>query len=677
MIPLYVFLTLASLGYIFTKSTSVPHARPAMPHRNETPSMDTVYHSTRADHVRRVEQENATSTFQRSLKPGGKVIGAVKSNLSGIEIPGDQFTHNNQTPFFGSKVRQNTNPDAMAPVMERFTGGFDDAIWKNKRETTPLFKPSDQLHHVNGAPNQTGDVFDRYQPGQIRNNERPFEQMLVGPGLGKGFSAQPTGGFQQYDREFYMPPTVDKLRVGTNPKATFEGRTVSGAGIGQRGQAARLDKNRADTYFENSEDRYFTTTGAEVAQAQRPEYEVKETNRFDTTKEYFGEAMAVTGKAQKLDPLVRDTNRQQLEEFGFRNADGDNFGKGEQFDFGKDAFDLPPNERDMTADRAYHGNLATTNKAQTAPLEDIFKNTRKEYIVQHPRQFGSLNPQFPDKITVKDPNDVARTTIKETNIHDATTGQLRGENKSIVYDPEEIAKRTIRETNGDVDVALNVSGGKYKGKVYDPDEAAKTTHKETLIDEKRNGSIQSMERRNAGFEVTDYTAPSTQKEHYSNKDYIGQAGTQLNAEGGYQVTEVYAPDTQKQFFSNKDHYGGAGAAEILRPMSKEDMRNARLNVLKEGTLAGRAPTQESVKVAAGTEKVKIKVKRIEADNVNPRSATNNKDNIKNEVLSSATAYNFTKQRNLTEEDHIERLDINTISSLRTNQYAMHSFFDAS
>ena len=112
-------------------------------------------------------------------------------------------------------------------------------------------------------------------------------------------------------------------------------------------------------------------------------------------------------------------------------------------------------------------------------------------------------------------------------------------------------------------------------------------------------------------------------------------------------------------------------------MSKEDMRNARLNILKEGTLLGREPTKESVKVAAGSEKVKIKVKRIDADNENPRATTNNMDNIKNEVLSSAKAYNFTKQRNLTERDHVERLDINTISSLRTNPYAMHSFFDAS
>ena len=33
----------------------------------------------------------------------------------------------------------------------------------------------------------------------------------------------------------------------------------------------------------------------------------------------------------------------------------------------------------------------------------------------------------PNKITVHDPNDIARTTIKETNIHDTRTGNVGNE----------------------------------------------------------------------------------------------------------------------------------------------------------------------------------------------------------------------------------------------------------
>ena len=48
---------------------------------------------------------------------------------------------------------------------------------------------------------------------------------------------------------------------------------------------------------------------------------------------------------------------------------------------------------------------------------------------------------------VHDPNDIARTTIKETNIHDTRSGNLQGPIKLKVYDPNDIARTTIKETN--------------------------------------------------------------------------------------------------------------------------------------------------------------------------------------------------------------------------------------
>ena len=39
---------------------------------------------------------------------------------------------------------------------------------------------------------------------------------------------------------------------------------------------------------------------------------------------------------------------------------------------------------------------------------------------------------MPPKITVKDPDDIARTTIKETTIHNTHDGFLSGNKKQIV-----------------------------------------------------------------------------------------------------------------------------------------------------------------------------------------------------------------------------------------------------
>lgn len=678
MLELYVFLTLASVGYLLTKNTSVPKDSRMLLHKNEVPSMNNIYESRYSAHTFNVEAAKARRAHSKSANPSAKVVGnmwreredpdVVKSMLSGVEIPRDDFKHNNQVPFFGSKVRQNTDPNAHAQVMERFTGGYDEDIWKNKREMEPLFKPSAEVGYVNGVPTQADVLLDRYEPGRIRNNERPFDPVNVGPGLDAGYNASGVGGYQQFERDFILPRTVDELRVATKPKETYEGRTLPGAGIGQRGKTGELNKNRADTFYVNTPDRYFTTTGSESRQAARAEYEVKETNRTDTSKAYVGAANAAS-KANKLDPLVRDTSRQQFDEYGLRNVGLDGYGKGADYDYGKETFDLPPNERDLTLERTYEGNVVRMVKERTAPVEDIFKNTRKEYTVQHPRQYGQLQPQFPDKITVKDPNDVARTTIKETNIHDTRlSGNFRANIKSVVYDPDEISRRTLRETTDEVETALNVAGER-KGKVYDPDMKARTTNKETLIDEKRNGNVERLEGRVGAYDYIDVEAPTTQKEFLSNSDYIGGGGATTGLEeGGYQVTNTVAPDTQKQFISDKDHYGAAGSVEFKRPMSQQDAGNARVNVLKEGTLARREPTRESVKVASGSEAVNVKVRKMEEDYLTNRT-THNQDNIRNAVL-SATAFTFTKERAVSELDHADRLDISTIKALNTNPYAI-------
>ena len=66
-------------------------------------------------------------------------------------------------------------------------------------------------------------------------------------------------------------------------------------------------------------------------------------------------------------------------------------------------------------------------------------------LESHKIQFGGRQSQLP----AYDPNDIARTTIKETNIHDNRTGNMDGGRQSQLpaYDPNDIARTTIKETN--------------------------------------------------------------------------------------------------------------------------------------------------------------------------------------------------------------------------------------
>ena len=132
--------------------------------------------------------------------------------------------------------------------------------------------------------NLDGNQRDRYVPSNIRNNEAPIQKVQVGPGLNQGYTAEPSGGFQQANtRDYTLPKNVDELRVKTNPKVVYKGRIVSGKHIDKRGVIGRVNKNNPDTYFINSPDRYFTTVGAVTGATQRPSQVLKSTKRKITS----------------------------------------------------------------------------------------------------------------------------------------------------------------------------------------------------------------------------------------------------------------------------------------------------------------------------------------------------------------------------------------------------------
>lgn len=677
MIELYAFLTLAGIGYLLSKNDNQAPKSEMMINRNEVPSMNNIYDSSFLNQAKRIEEQKAKRSFQKAQNPvdTGVISGSfrdapktqpIRSTLADVDIPADAFVHNNMVPFFGSSVKQNVSSSANRHIVEKFTGEIGEDIRIKKRECSPMFERQKELGNIYGNKTQTDYYLERMAQPRIRNNQRPFEPVKVAPGLNAGYGREGVGGFQQFEvQEALRPKTVDDLRVSTNPKETYEGRVLPGAGTAQRGKVGDLSREVKETFYENSSDRYFTTTGAFSKQTERPDVEVKDTNRTDTTREYKGDAYAAgLNKAPKLSGAVKETDRQQFEDFGFRNVEGDQYGKGDEYDFGKESIVCKENERDNTVEKTYEGNVISLVKNIIAPLEDIFKNTRKEYTIQNPRPYGQLQPTFPDKITIKDPNDVMRTTIKETTIHDTIeTGNIKGASRVTVYDPEVVARTTMRETTRPKDTQLNLRAGTYKGKTYFGDKA-QTTMKETTIDNDRDGNIEGLEGQKGAYETTEYDAKDTQKQFLSDRDYSGIANREQG--DGYVISPAEAPDTQKQFLSDKDYIGTATSGD-KKQMSYEDIMNARINELKELTLTGRDPTKESVKVAVGKTDINAEVKKLQVDTCASRDK-NNVDHIIYQQTTSPDDLFITKEK--ASLDQQDRLDINVLTSLQNNPYAL-------
>lgn len=763
-------MTLLGLGYILNKQGKA--VKPVIANSispAQVPTANHVYSSNMMDMVKQTEKAKADDSFTRSLKKleSGHVVNRDKSvyikSLSGEKIAASNFKHNNMTPFFKGSVKQNFNVDGNKNIMERFMGSSDDSVQLKKKERQPLFAVQKDVGNCYGNSVKTDYLVDRIVAPKVQNNIKPIPEVRVGPGLGQGYTSHPTGGFQQFDVQTYaLPKTVDDLRVKNKPKVTFDARTVDGQKGSMRGQVAPFKKNRVTTFYENSSDRYFVTTGASLKETMHGKYDPKYTNRLDTTKEYTGAAFDYqTQSAMARSTKIRETDRVPVNNFEPSAPNLTGVGKADKTDYGKGNILIYANERDTTTTSTYQGNLTSLVKAIVAPIEDMLKISKKEYTVNNPRPYGELQPQIPSKqpvmdpnnvmrttikettihdtqpanfkgpnkitvydpndvarttikqttintdsglnlkgpsrITVYDPNDIARTTIKETNVHDADRLNLKGHVRTTVYDPNNVAKTTIketllhnaeyvnlkadrtanavyvdenakmtvRETLKDVDTHLNMNAGR-KGKAYDPDGITKTTIRETTLDADRDGNIDGLQKHNAGYTEEVYDMKTTQKEMYSDNDYYGQPAT--TDHNGYQIADIDLPVTQKEIISDAEYYGSTVDQSSFKQMSYDDMYNAVIDELKEGTLMNREPTQQSVKLAAGGEKFNVDMRKVECDNFEER-AFQNIDRVTNE-LSAIDIEGVTRSRFNVEESN--RLDTGILDALKDNPYA-HRF----
>ena len=393
------------------------------------------------------------------------------SALTGLPMSASDFTHNNMVPFFRGSVKQNVRGDANATALDNMVGAGRTQI--EKREQAPLFDPvREPTGNITGMENISIFFQDRMVVSTNRANEVPVEQVRVGPGVGQGFSSLPIGGFQQLEvlEVARRGLSVDELRATSNPKLTFEGVVIPGQAIGtQRGDIGEVRKYRPDSFFLNEQgERNFVAGNAEnLKPVVRSDVVMKFQTRQETSEQFQGPAIAADSTASYNVPSFRAPFARQQDGYGYRNADGSNYGTpntdAPNNDFGAKAYELPVNQRNMTSERGQALNLVTA---------------------------GS-----PQALTVYDPNDVARTTVRETTgANDWIGGAMAVEaTKLTVYDPTDIMRPTLRNTNAEVDTALNVTRAGVGGmqKLAFPDGMRATTKEQVSANSAYTGSAGS------------------------------------------------------------------------------------------------------------------------------------------------------------------------------------------
>ena len=547
-------------------------------------------------------EKNDSFDFTPNGQGQGQGQGYYKSPLTGEVMKIEEFTHNNMQPFFGSQVRQNLTDGSTSHILETHTGASE--VYREKGELKNMFEMERDIGNVNGAANYNSeDIKLRYNPSQKRQNESPITPIRVGPGLNQGYGWKPSGGVNQSNvRDFVMPKNVDQMRTLDNPKLSYKGRLIMGLKESQRPVVPAPKKYHPETFYRNSPDRYFKTGGENKKPRVRSECYAKPNNK-KTTKSYYGSVGPATSTRPRQIPSIKKSNKNTYRYPGARNLgaggqwnhndnDSNNDGndKNTVGDYGKKSIEIKPQERDVTQQRNHYSNVKSIVEAIVMPILDIFKETRKENFIGNPRPSGNMKAQMPSKLTIHDPDDVMKTTIKETTEDNQHNGNIGAQmpSKLTVHDPDDVMKTTIKETTEDNQHSGHV-GTQMPSKltVHDPDDVLKTTMKELTIDNEHSGYIGAQMPSKLTVYDPDNVLRTTIKELTIDNEHSGHIGAQMPSK-----LTVYDPDavlktTMKELMVDNTHSGFFGQMGAYK-QTVRDPDNVLRTTIKETNIENKA-----------------------------------------------------------------------------------------
>ena len=379
------------------------------------------------------------------------------SPLSGQRIRMADFTHNNMQPFYGGRIKQNMAPQANTSRLDMYNGSGSTQM--RKMEVENMFETSRTPY---GNPHGMEEHTEFFQSRvatdgpMTRNGERPFEPTRVGAGVGEHGGVAGKGGFQQLEiNEIMRPKDTNDLRVLSNPKESFDTPMIPGGHfIGAAAQSAgEVRKYAPDRFYvDSSGERFFVTTGDVIKETVRSTQVMPHTTRPETSTDYSGIAASQDFSEGYVTGSYRMPMTQQYGGSGYRNADASNYYTrdvdADRADYGKSAIEIRPNERNETSERVMALNaVPAENGLVMNHYTDDARPTRRGETIGNIRGAGTPY-QVADRaaaITIWDPKDIARTTVKESTIYSDRMGIAAASSapeRLKVYDPDDIAKPT-------------------------------------------------------------------------------------------------------------------------------------------------------------------------------------------------------------------------------------------
>ncbi len=410
-------------------------------------SGNTIYDMNNVKDAQKYEVDRVQQHHEESMRGDSKVIDHLNmegrntlrdtaispdtiQSISGNEITKDKFLTNDQgvkvEPFFSGDGPNQVNLESYRNF-ERHQGG-SHAFRQSKRETGRMF----DVEKNRGLP--FGALFEgpnadqsRYIPGNYMQGELPFEQERV------AHIDVKSDINRDVDMLHAQRNSVDNTRTLNNQKTTFKGKVLAGKGINKRQEQGEVFKHLPDQDYVNDADRWLVTMGAVEAPRIRPEEDIQDTNRQYLNDVPTPAAQPTLFKANEERPMVKKSTNQHLVTDTNRNVSL--VGKKNDNDHNKSSYFSYPNEREVTSERTYEGNLKSVYNANTQQLQDNVRPTIKETTMDDSRN-GFVGPTVAhlpeDRL-----QDNVRPTKKDTTLFEysgnAGTSAVRGDMATDQY----------------------------------------------------------------------------------------------------------------------------------------------------------------------------------------------------------------------------------------------------
>ena len=363
----------------------------------------------------------------------------IFSNNSDELIDKNNFLRNDQgfsvVPYYKGTASPTINIENNHGFQASMGGAAATTEWKPKREMKNI---GDWHMPENIHGNQWGtDInsnFNRYIPGTMRTGELPFDQEQIQHIDEKSFDNR------LIDEAIANTRNIDNLRSLNNQQKTYTGRIIPGEKINVRGIEGQVEKNKVEKYHELGEDRNLITTGAVIGSSKRPNQVIPDTNRQYLNKMKLGPASPLDGIEEVTNrPFISKSMKTPLDPDNNRNIGG-NIRITDPDNLGYKAY---PNERQVTEERTYQGNIKGEYEGRTVNIQDSLKPTIKETTLD-PANNGFITGEM-DKQRVYQ-LDGAKTTIKETTIKSLDPSNIKGNHiQNLQTRPLDELKTTIKE----------------------------------------------------------------------------------------------------------------------------------------------------------------------------------------------------------------------------------------